>query len=80
MRHRAVLFGLLGIFFIVAALRSHLHTIAFSAGFVSVISFLWLAWSIGGYNPQVAQIVRVDVVALACLVIGVAARIYAYRG
>jgi hypothetical protein len=80
MRHRSVLFGLLGVFFIFAAFRPPLQTIAFIAGFVSVVSFLWLAWSIGGYNAQVARVVTADIVALVCLVIGVAARMYATRG
>lgn len=42
MRHRAVLFGLLGLFLLFAAFRPPFQTIAFMAGFVSVVSFLWL--------------------------------------
>jgi hypothetical protein len=76
MRHRAVLFGLLGLFFLFAAFRPPLQTVAFIAGFVSVVSFLWLAWSIGGYNTQVARVFMADIVALASLIIGVAAHIY----
>ena len=76
MRHRAVLFGLLGVFFLVAAFTAPLQASAFIAGFVSVGSFLWLARSVGGYNAQVARVVMADVVALACLVVGAAARLY----
>jgi hypothetical protein len=76
MRHRAVLFGLLGLFLLFAAFRPAFQTIAFIAGFVSVVSFLWLAWSVGGYNPQVARVFMADIVALACLVIGVVAHVY----
>ena len=76
MRHRAVLFGLLGLFFIFAAFRPLFQTVAFIAGFVSVVSFLWLAWSVGGYNTQVARVFVADIVALVCLTIGVAAHIY----
>ena len=76
MRHRAVLFGLLGAFLLVAAFQPPLQTIAFIAGFVSVISFLWLAWSVGDYNAQVRRVFAADVVALICLVIGVAAHVY----
>ena len=72
MRHRAVLFGLLGVFFVIAAFRPALQSVAFGIGFVSVVSFLWLAWSVGGYNAQVARVVAADLVALACLVVGVA--------
>jgi hypothetical protein len=79
MRHRAVLFGLLGLLMLVAALRPSLQPVAFIAGFVSVTSFLWLAWSVDGYNMQTARVVTVDLVALACLVVGVAAYICVRR-
>jgi len=73
MRHRAVLFGLLGLFLAFAAFRPALQPLAFVAGFASVLSFLWLAWSTGGYNPQVGRVVVADVVALVCLVAGATA-------
>jgi hypothetical protein len=76
MRHRAVLFGLLGLFLLFAAFRPPFQTIAFIAGFVSVVSFLWLAWSVGGYNAQVARVFLADIVALACLMIGFVAHVY----
>lgn len=81
MRHRAVLFGLLGLFLLFAAFRRPFQIIAFIAGFVSVVSFLWLAWSVGGYNAQVARVFMADIVALACLIIGVVAHVYVqHRG
>jgi hypothetical protein len=76
MRHRAVLFGLLGLFLLYAAFWPPFQTVAFIAGFASVVSFLWLAWSVGGYNAQVARIFIADIVALVCLIIGVLAHMY----
>lgn len=76
MRHRAVLFGLLGLFLVYAAFQPVLQTLAFIAAFVSVTSFLWLALSTGGYSPQVERVVMADWVALACLVVGSAAHLY----
>ncbi len=76
MRHRAVMFGILGLFFLFAAFRPSLQTFAFIGGFVSVIAFLWLAWSVGGYNAQIARVFMADIVALVCLLIGVAAHVY----
>jgi hypothetical protein len=52
MRHRAVLFGILGLVFVVAAFNASLQPVAFGAGVVSVLSFLWIARSVGGYNAQ----------------------------
>lgn len=81
MRHRAVIFGLLGLFLFFAAFQPAWQTVAFIAGLVSVVSFLWLAWSVGGYNAHVARVVMADVLALACLIIGVVAQMSVkYRG
>ena len=73
MRHRAVLFGLLGVFLLCAAFQPALQPMAFVAGFVSVVSFLVLAGSVGGYNGQVARVVLADWVALAGLIVGLGA-------
>jgi hypothetical protein len=73
MRHRAVLFGLLGAFLLLAAFRPGLQTLGFIAGFVSVISYMWLIWSVGGHNALLARVFAVDVFALICLAAGAAA-------
>ena len=70
MQHRAVLFGLFGAFLVFAAFKPSLQAIAFIAAFVSVLSFLLLAWSSGGYNSLVGRVVTADLVALVALVIG----------
>ncbi|MFT4099736.1 MAG: hypothetical protein QM674_01640 [Burkholderiaceae bacterium] len=41
-----------------------------------MLSFLVLAWSTGGYNSQVNRVIMADIIALICLIIGVAT--YAY--
>jgi len=76
MRHRAVLFGLLGAFLVYAAFVPDVRSAAFVAGFVSVVSFLVLAWGEGDYNAEVGRVVMVDLVALACLVVGAAVHVY----
>ena len=70
MRHRAVLFGLLGIFLLSSAFLPSLQLAALITGFVSVVSFLYLAYSVGGYNDQVNRIVIADKAALVCLLVG----------
>jgi hypothetical protein len=79
MRHRAILFGVLGLFFLVAAFRSELQFGAIVVGFASVLSFLWIAWSVDGYNAQVRRVVVADEVALACLVVAAGALWYLRR-
>ena len=76
LRHRAVLFGLLGAFLLYAAFVPDLRTVAFAAGFVSVVSFLLLAQAEGGYNAELRRVVVADLVALACLIVGAAAHAY----
>jgi hypothetical protein len=70
MRHRAVLFGILGIFFLAAAFKQSFQIYAFGVGFVSVLSFIGLVWATGGYNEQIARVVTADLIALAALIIG----------
>ncbi len=76
MRHRAVLFGLLGAFLVYATFVPAFRSAAFVAGFVSVVSFLVLARAEGGYNSEVGRVVTADLVALACLVVGAATHVY----
>ncbi len=70
LRHRAVLFGLLGAFLLLAAWRPSLQPLALAAGWLSVVSFLWLAHAAGDYNGHLARVVAADVLALVCLAAG----------
>ena len=62
MRHRAVLFGLLGGFLLLAAFRPNLQAIALVMGFASVLSFLGLAWSAGPHNAAIGRVVTADLI------------------
>lgn len=79
MRHRAVLFGLLGLFLLYAAFQPAIQLLAFVAAFASVLSFVWLAWSVGNYNEQVGRVFAADIVALLCLVVGLGAYVLTVR-
>jgi hypothetical protein len=68
MRHRAVLFGLLGIACLTAAFRREWQNAVIAAAAVSTIAFLLLAYSTGSYNAAIARIVTADMVAVVCLV------------
>ena len=76
MRHRAVLFGLLGAFLCYAAFRRDFQPVAFIGAFVSVGSFISLARMearVVGCNALVERVVTIDLIALVLLVIGVVA-------
>lgn len=68
MQHRAVLFGLLGLFLLIAAFRPELQAAAIVTGLISAVSFIAFALTSGGYNAAIHRIVIADVVAIACLV------------
>lgn len=76
MRHRAVLFGIVGALLVAAAFSPRLQVIALVTGFVSVASFLVLAVSVGDYGPAVARVVQIDIVALVALAVAAGCRLY----
>ena len=77
LRHRAVLFGLLAAFLAYAAFNRHLHSLALVGGAVSVLAFLALALSVGGYNASLATVVKADV--LAAVLLAVAGAVHLLR-
>lgn len=77
MRHRAVLFGVLGAFLVYAAFVPALQWVAIAAGLVSVASFIGLAWAVGQYNAELGRVVLVDLVAIVALVVAAAVRLLA---
>ena len=77
MRHRAVLFGLLGAFLVYAAFNPLYQLIAFIAGFVSILSFMYLSTLVGDYNAQINRVYIADIVALVSLLCG--ACVYFYK-
>lgn len=67
LRHRAVLFGLLGALLIASAWVPALRAAALWAGWISVLSFLWLALDVGTLNPAMMRVVIADLVAVVAL-------------
>lgn len=68
MRHRAILFGLLGTFLIYSAFRSSVQTLACIAGLVSMISFIALANASGQFGEALNKAIVADVVGSLALV------------
>ena len=74
LRHRAVLFGIVGGVCMAAAFKPRYQWLGLTVGAVSVLSFLLPAWSTGGFNTHLQRVVLADGLALACLVAGALAR------
>ncbi len=69
MRHRAVLFGVVGGLLLVAAFRPALRVLAATVGLVSVVSFLLLAMPLHELNAALQRVFWADVVAGTALVV-----------
>ena len=69
MRHRAVLFGLIGSFVLFSAFRPRLQFLAGFAGLISMSSFVLLAYLSAGVSADLNKIVIADVVGSVAAVI-----------
>ena len=67
MRHRAILFGIVGSLLVVAAFHRPLRTVGYASGFASMLSFLLIACLVGGYSEQIQRVAIVDVVGIVSL-------------
>lgn len=67
MRHRAALFGIVGGFMLMASFHRPFRAIAYAMGFVSMVSYLLVAWVVGDYSEQIERVGGVDVVGLVAL-------------
>ncbi len=67
LRHRAMLFGILGAFLIYAAFTPAAQPIAFVMAFVSIASFFFFAFTEDRYSAAIRKVVIADVVAAVCL-------------
>jgi hypothetical protein len=76
MRHRAVLFGLIGALCLAAAFHKPLQWAALLIALASVLAFLALAWDTGGYNAAIGRVVTADLIAAVLLIAGCAARAF----
>ena len=69
MRHRAVLFGLLGAFILFSVVRPQLQRLACVAGLVSMVSFIVFAYLSAPYGDALRKVVVADVIGSLALVI-----------
>ena len=67
MRHRAVLFGVVGGLLVAAVFHPPLRALGYAVGFTSMVSFLAIAWLVGGYTAEIRRTIVVDVVGIAAL-------------
>ncbi len=69
MRHRAVLFGILGCFFVRAAFKPDYQPLAFTAAAATLFPFFYLVFGAENPNEALQGLARADLIALGCLCI-----------
>jgi hypothetical protein len=67
LRHRAVLFGIVGALIIASAFDASLRPAGYAAGFTAMLGFILIAGLVGNYNANLRRVAIVDVVGLAAL-------------
>ena len=79
LRHRAILFGLLGGFIIYSAFKPELQWLAIIMGLISMLSFIVIAFLVGDYGAGVRKVIIADVIATSGLLIILGLRWYMPR-
>jgi len=67
LRHRAIFFGLIGVVLILSAVKKSFYGWAAAIGLISMVSFVWLFYQIGGINQQLRSVMLIDVFISAAL-------------
>lgn len=75
MRHRAVLFGVLGGFMVLAIFKPQLQWLAILFGLISALSFIVIAYQTPNYNAAISRVLMADYVAVAALVAAALAKL-----
>jgi hypothetical protein len=71
LRHRAILFGIIGGLMIYSAVAKKHYEVSTVIGFISMISFIVLFFQIGGdINSELKKVMTIDIVGTVILCIG----------
>ncbi|KZY59346.1 hypothetical protein A3742_01280 [Oleiphilus sp. HI0071] len=76
MRHRALLFGILGGFILFSAFNPTYQIAAMVMAAVSMIGFAVIVLISEGYNAAIAKVFKIDIVAIVFLAIAAALKYY----
>lgn len=72
LRHRALLFGLIGGFIFYSVFNPQYQTAAIILASVSMLGYLYFFWSIGESNAALLKIAQIDMVGLVLLAMALA--------
>ncbi|WDD99943.1 hypothetical protein [Thalassomonas actiniarum] len=69
MRHRALLFGLIGGFILYSVFKPAYQMAAMVMAAISMLGFIYFVWAAGDYNASIFKVAIIDLVGIVCLVI-----------
>ena len=69
MRHRALLFGILGGFILYSVFVPQYQGAAMVMAAISMIGFLCRMWAVGEYNQAILKVAIVDTIGIVCLAV-----------
>jgi len=71
LRHRAILFGIIGGIMIYSAITKKNYSIAVLIGLISMVSFIVLYKLVNGeVNPELSNVMKIDIIGVIILLIG----------
>jgi hypothetical protein len=76
LRHRALLFGLLGVVMLVAIGVPSIRVPVMAAALFSAASFIVVAMWVGGYNAALSRVIAADAVVSALLAAGLVTEVF----
>ncbi len=71
MRHRALLFGVVGGFILYSVFVPSYQFAAMLMAAITMIGYLYFVWAVGGYNDSILKVAMVDVLGIVCLALAV---------
>ena len=76
LRHRALLFGLIGGFIFYSLFDPQYQIAAIVLAAISMLGYLYLFWSIGGSNSALLKVAQIDILGVVILMIAVVLRYF----
>jgi hypothetical protein len=67
LRHRALLFGIVGLLLLISIVKPAFRGVAVLIGLASMSSFIVVALVVGGYGPAINKIILADILGIAAL-------------
>ena len=69
MRHRALLFGVVGGFILYSVFVPSYQCAAMVMAAISMFGYLYLVWAVGGANESILKVAMIDALGISCLVL-----------